>query len=153
MRSIMSGSTTHIRYEHYHFPRIIEIVCPYCEKPTRLINVDAPEAIEHFMDIAGFTLSWFLRCNNCLKRTTEQWNDIKNFKLINEIDIRGEIIWAWNTKHLDYLIEVFSGKETNKNPWAFFRTYINKNWFKKVKNTADLSKLTALSTINKKSLN
>lgn len=149
LSSKMAGGDTHIKYGHFHYPRIVETICPYCAKPSRSINTNVPNEIEHFINIAGFKLEWVFSCTYCLKRQTKTWEDINKLQLLNKTKINSEIVWAWNTNHLDYLIDFFGGKNNTQNKWAFFKTYIHKNWLKNIKKSSHISKLSELSKRNK----
>ncbi len=146
--SLHGGGQTHIKYAHFYFPRKIEVLCCNCSKPSTLTNIDAPTAVEFFIDIASYRHEWNFECNYCLKRKTIEWDDVKNFELLNKINIRNETIWAWNTNHLDYLVSVLSDIENKNHEWAFYRHYIKKNWFQKTKNKSDRKKLSDLLTTN-----
>lgn len=149
MTSAKNGSgLTHVKYEHFYYPNIIQVVCPFCSKPSLLTNIDAPTECDFFMDIAPFRKEWNFSCNQCLNRKKVSWNETKDFELLNKISIRNEIIWAWNTSHLDYLIGLLSGKEYKEHSWSFYKSYLNKNWFQKTKNKSDIRKLIELMKKN-----
>ncbi|QHS57125.1 hypothetical protein GWR56_16860 [Mucilaginibacter sp. 14171R-50] len=139
-----NGGSSHIRYGHSHYPRVMDVICPYCCKKSALKYIGIPDNVEHFLDIDYQIKDLLFTCDHCLKRKTIDNSNIKNFELFNKIEIRGELIWAWNSNHLDYLIEVLSGNERPSHKWAFFRTYIHKKWFAKTKNDSDIKKLERL---------
>ena len=146
--SIDSGGQTHVKYAHFYFPRKIEVLCSNCSRPSTLTNIDAPIEIEFFIDIAPYKHEWNFNCNHCLKRKLVDWDSVKKFELLNKINIRNETIWAWNTNHLDYLVGVFSNSENKNHEWTFYRNYIKKNWFQKIKNKSDRKKLLDLLLTN-----
>jgi hypothetical protein len=146
--SISSGGSTHIRYQHYHFPRVIQVVCPNCLNPAKLTHCDAPESIAHFIDTDFKNRNWMFFCTNCVKRETKNWTEISALNLLNKMEIRQELIWAWNADHLDYIIELLSGNEIKDHKWSFFKAYINKNWFTKIRKISDINKLKTMREAN-----
>jgi|GEM_PF-6126262 len=142
--SIDNGGFTHIKYGHFYYPRLIQAVCPFCSRPSLLTNIDAPVELHYFIDAAPFRLSWNFRCDNCFRRKIFTWDETKNIELLLKVSIRNKIIWAWNRNHLNYLIGLFSDNENINHDWAFYKNYINKDWFKKTKNKSDLNKLIEL---------
>jgi hypothetical protein len=142
-----SGGLTHVEYGHRYYPRWVQVVCPFCSKPASLLHTEAKG--EFFADLEYSKRTYQFNCNYCLKRKFIDWDDIKDWQLLNKISVRNEEIWAWNTNHLDYLIGVFSGNENKLHDWAFFRTYINKKWFTKTRHPADINKLKQLLETNR----
>ncbi|MDR6561081.1 MULTISPECIES: hypothetical protein [unclassified Arcicella] len=149
--SIHNGGETHVKYAHFHFPRTIDVQCPFCSQPSELVNINASMDTDFFIDLAPYQKVWTLICNHCLNRKSMSWDDTKKIELLNKITIREETIWAWNTHHLHYLIGVFSGKEDKNHKWAFYRNYIHKKWFQKTANKSDILKLENLLSTNIKS--
>lgn len=142
--SKINGGEMHRKYGHFYFPRVVQVVCPHCKKPSSLTNINAPEDVEFFIDTAHYELAWIFKCNFCINKREVSWAETKEMDLLVKINIREENIWAWNSNHLDYLISLLSNNEKTNHQWAFYKNYVNKNWFKKTKNKADLQKLLKL---------
>ena len=140
----MRSGYTHVMYDHFHFPRNLELKCPYCGAKSHAKNTSVPESIEHFMDISIFIGIWEFKCINCIKTQQLDWDELKEIALWNKIEIRNEIVWAWNSKHLDMIVKRLKNENIENHAWGFFATYINKNWLKNLKKEADWKKIEAL---------
>ncbi len=133
--------TTHVRYDHYHYPREIDLLCPHCKNHSVAINENVPKEIEHFIDIANFEKIWDFKCIYCIKKYQVEWDDIQNMDLWYKINLKGVLIWAWNSKHLDMIIKKLKKEDIKNHSWVFFESYLNKNCLKKIKNKSDIGKL------------
>ncbi len=135
------GGLTHIKYDHYYYPRIIELKCPNCRNYARAINETVPNEIEYFMDIARFGKIWNFKCVSCIKEYEINWSEIQKIDLWYKIQVRNETVWSWNAKHLDLIIKRLKSENIKNHSWAFFATYINKKWLEKIKKKSDIQKL------------
>ncbi len=136
----MSG-TIHVKYDHYHYPKNIDLRCPYCGNHSIAINENVPEAIVHFIDISPFEKVWTFTCTHCIKKYPVQWSEIQKMDLWYKIQMKNETVWSWNKQHLDLIIRCFKKEDVETHAWSFFKTYIRKNWLKKIKTKSDIQKL------------
>jgi len=140
-RAIDSGGETHVKYQHFHYPREIDVKCKFCEAKAKLINKDVPNEIDHFIDVSNFRKVWELLCKGCMKRIEYNWEETKDFPLLYVIKFKRDNIWAWNKKHLEYIISVLLNNEDKLSKWLYFRNYINKSWLLNSKSSSSKSKL------------
>lgn len=136
-----SSGYTHLKYDHYHYPRLIELRCPSCDSKATAINISADEQEEYFIDLAPYDRIWEFNCLNCIKRNNIEWEDIQEYELWNSLRIRKTRIWAWNKYHLELIYLVLKKKKFNNHKWEFFKNYINKDWYHSIKNKSDFKKI------------
>lgn len=140
----MTPEDTHIKYDHFYYPKLLELKCPDCNKKCYAKNEAVPEEMEYFIDIAPYKRVWEFKCTNCIKTQSLDWKATKRFTLWNRLEIRNELLWAWNTQHLDMILKRLKNENIDQHPWGFFAHYINKNWLKKLTKVADWRKIALL---------
>lgn len=135
---------SHVRYGHFHFPRVVALVCPTCHEQALATNVDCPVDYEHFLDISPFRNLWKVSCSNCSLRREEGWDTLKSYKLWYKLDLRKEEVWAWNRQHLSFIIQRLEKKADRAHPWIYFESYLPKTWLTKLSKEQYANKLKAL---------
>ncbi len=139
--SINNGGKTHVKYDHFHYPRVIELHCPKCNAQALASNKDAPPGIEHFIEIAEFEKCWNIKCLTCDFRTTKKWEEMKIFKLWLKREIRDVEFWAWNRNHLHMILKRLKNENLESDRWSFFETYIPGIWLTQLRGKRELKKI------------
>ncbi len=140
----MKSGDTHIKYDHFHFPRLLELKCSSCNSKSIATNESVPLEIEHFIDIADFNRTWKYKCVTCIKKQDLNWEELKAFELWNKIEIRNETVWAWNSKHLELILMSLRKENTKSHQWQYFVNYLPKKWLQKIKKESDFKKIELL---------
>ncbi len=81
----MKSGNTHIKYDHFHFPKRMELKCPKCGMKSVAKNMNVPETIEHFIDISDYERVWEFKCIKCIKIQHLKWEEIREIELWNRI--------------------------------------------------------------------
>ena len=136
----MSGPT-HTKYDHYYFPKLVELKCPTCQSKANAINISKRLEEEFFIDLAPYERIWEFNCSVCIKRTLLDWQEIKTFDLWYSLSIKNTRIWAWNKNHFELVYLVLKKKNYNNHKWKFFKNYVNKKWYTSIKSTSDFKKI------------
>lgn len=139
--SISNGGSTHIRYAHYHYPRVIELKCPKCLGKALAINADATKEIEYFMDIAHFEKRWNTKCSKCSFRRNTNWEETKELELRFKVEIRDIEFWAWNKEHLKMILKRLRNEDLKSDKWELFSAYIPGKWLSKLTGKRELRKI------------
>ena len=140
----MKSGDTHVIYDHFHFPRLLELKCSNCSSKSIATNENVPIEIEHFIDIADFNRTWEYKCVTCIKKQDLNWEELKAFELWNKIEIGNETVWAWNAKHLELILMCLRKRSTKNHPWQYFVNYLPKKWLQKIKKESDFKKIELL---------
>ena len=137
-----NGSLTHVRYGHTSRPRRLDVICPSCGSLAHATKISEDGYNELIIgDLSpSFQLNdWDIKCMSCPKRISNlAYEELpKLFYSEGALDI-----WAWNGDHATCIIDFLSGKDTSKNPYHWFMTYIRKEWLKKpIKAISELKKM------------
>ncbi|WP_299765315.1 hypothetical protein [uncultured Dokdonia sp.] len=142
--SINNGGKTHIKYAHMHYPKTVELKCKKCKSKIIATNQNAPEEIEHFMDISDFEKKWNLICMDCTFRAELNWDELKEFDLWLKTKIRDIEFWSWNIHHLNMIIKKLRKTELKSDKWEFFESYIPKKWLLKFNSEREIRKIEML---------
>lgn len=134
----------HVRYDHFHYPRLVVLYCPSCAKQVQATNLDCPAGYEHFLDIASFRKLWLVSCPSCGFRRDADWEQLKQYSLWYKLELRNEEVWAWNAEHLTFIIQRLEKRVDKAHPWAYFETYLHRKWLTKLSQERYTKKLKAL---------
>ena len=137
----MISGLSHVKYDHFHFPRKVELKCPTCDQKSFAENKNVPGNFPHFIDISGYEKVWEFSCLTCIKREKMTWEELSKIRLWNKISIKNEVVWAWNINHLEMILKKLRGENIDSHDWAFFANYLNKNWLKNIRKKADFTKI------------
>ncbi|WP_163831841.1 hypothetical protein [Spartinivicinus ruber] len=129
--SFFGGGMNHVRYDHKSRPAQIDIKCFKCDglaiAQDTLANPD-------FELVGDMSPSWrqspfLVTCTECGYRK----NSLCYLDLTEpyyQIQGRGEVLWAWNKKHLDMIYKYLQGLSITDHPYKFYQTYIHGDWKK-----------------------
>ncbi len=122
------GGSSHVRYDHTQRPTLLDIVCPHCQgyaiaKQPKYNEGCLVVGDPHDTDFA-------VVCSNCMYRANGLgYKDLT--EPFHQIVVSGRTLWAWNLKHLHMVSRVLEGKCVQGDPYAFFATYIHRDWFQR----------------------
>lgn len=139
--SINNGGLTHIKYEHKHFPRVVELECKKCCNKIIAHNSKVPKNVAHFINDSDIYNNWNLYCQYCTYRKSLSWTEMKSFNLWIRAEIKGIQFWAWNINHFNMIIKKFRDERLSYDNWQLFEAYIPKKWLLKLKNNRDITRL------------
>lgn len=139
----MSGKrgsgATHIRYGHVTRPTEVLLLCPRCGGHAQATQ-DAWHAgkLSSGDCTPGFREPWAVVCLACPYRAKElAWDEMLAVgALALQVEVRGEVLWAWNTTHLTMLISVLDGGDPKDHPLGYFATYMHRAWLLKTRRGA-----------------
>jgi hypothetical protein len=69
---------------------------------------------------------------------------LKDYSLWYRLVLREEYVWAWNAQHLAFIIQRLEKRTDKAHPWAYFETYLRKEWLTKLSQDRYVKKLKAL---------
>ncbi|TBW57981.1 hypothetical protein EZI54_05900 [Marinobacter halodurans] len=127
----IGGGINHVRYDHKTRPAQIDIKCPSCGE----LAVAQDTTVDGYEFSSDMAPSWrsggsfFVMCTRCFYRAKKlAYRDLT--EPYYQIAGRGEVLWAWNKKHLDMLFEFLSGQSISGHPYEFYQTYVHGDWKK-----------------------
>jgi ribosomal protein S27E len=128
---IPCGGSSHVRYDHKRRPASLEIKCPSCN--NRAIAQDN-HAEEGYVSVGDLSPNWkdssfAVKCLSCMYRAKNiSYEELT--EPFQQIVCRGEILWAWNLKHLEMIYLFLDNRNIKGHQYEFYSTYIHGDWKK-----------------------
>ena len=127
----ISGNINHVRYDHRSRPTTIIIKCPSCNGKAIARDMICNGEYEFAGDMSPQWKNnpFSITCTECAFRASDL-----SYEQLSEpyyqFTGRGEILWAWNERHLDMILKFLKNQDIKGYKYEFYQTYIHGSWKK-----------------------